>query len=65
MHTLAFVCPKTDEKLSTHIQMDAHSYEKLHAETLPVVCPHCGAKHRFRVSDCVVSDDVEILAWNS
>jgi hypothetical protein len=64
MHTLAFMCPKTDEKLSTQILMDVQSYEKLQAETLPMLCPHCGAKHRFRVSECVVADE-EVPTWRT
>jgi hypothetical protein len=45
MGTLVFVCPATDEVVSTGIQMDSETFKSLYIET--VRCPHCHQVHQL------------------
>jgi len=45
MGTLVFVCPTTEEEVSTGIEMDLATFARLRTES--VRCPHCLQVHQL------------------
>jgi hypothetical protein len=56
MGTLVFVCPTSEEEVSTGIEMDLATFARL--RTQPVRCPHCLQVHLLRLlAAWIVQDD--------
>jgi hypothetical protein len=44
MGVLKFICPATGEEVSTGVDVEAESFERL-PSSVPLDCPHCPAPH--------------------
>jgi hypothetical protein len=56
MGTLYFICPVTGNQVSTGIEIDAVTFEKLRGEN--VRCPHCQAPHPISGVQAWIGDAV-------
>jgi hypothetical protein len=54
MASLYFICPTTQQKVSTSIEMDVQGLRAAWKSTLQVDCPYCGGTHEMSVRDTYV-----------
>jgi predicted RNA-binding Zn-ribbon protein involved in translation (DUF1610 family) len=58
MGTLMLKCPTTGQEFSSGIHIEEDSFKELPDTMAEVLCPHCGASHRWRLREARFSERI-------
>jgi predicted RNA-binding Zn-ribbon protein involved in translation (DUF1610 family) len=56
MAFLTITCPRTGGRVSTGVELDRETFERLPESEAHLQCPHCGQIHTWRKTDAVLTE---------